>query len=79
MEVILMPQHQIWQMLQCAHILSLSIHFHTVNVDCDAVLTVLVSIFLTKKQLKNMKKQHPQLGFTFITASDVVLFMVDFH
>ena len=28
---------------------------------------------------KNMKKQHPQLGFTFITSSDVVLFMVDFH
>ena len=28
---------------------------------------------------KKMKKQHPQLGFTFITSSDVVLFMVDFH
>ena len=28
---------------------------------------------------KNMKKQHPQLGFTFITSSDVVLSMVDFH
>ena len=74
-----MPKHQIWQMLQCAHILSLSIHFHTGNVYCDAAMTVLVSIFLTKKQLKNMKKQHPQLGFTFITSSDVVLFMVDFH
>ena len=57
----------------------LSIHFHTGNVYCNAVLTVLVSILLTKKQLKNMKKQHPQLGFTFITSSDVVLFMVDFH
>ena len=79
MEVTFMPQHQIWQMLQCAHNLSLSIHFHTENVYCGAVLTVHVSIFLTKKQLKNMKKQHPQLGFTFITSSDVVLFMVEFH
>ena len=24
-------------------------------------------------------EQHPQLGFTFITSLDVVLFMVDFH
>ena len=28
---------------------------------------------------KKMTKQHPQLGFTFITSLDVVLFMVDFH
>ena len=28
---------------------------------------------------KNMKKQHPQLGFIFITSLDVVLFMVEFH
>ena len=28
---------------------------------------------------KNMKKQHPQLGFTFTTSLDVVLLMVDFH
>ena len=79
MEGIFMPQHQIWKMLQCAHILNLSIHFHTGNVYCDAVMTVLVSIFLTKKQLKNMTKQHPKLGFTVITSLDVVLFMVDFH
>ena len=78
MGVIFMPNNLIRKMLKCAHILSLSMHFHTENVYCDAVLTVLVSIFLTKKQLKNMKKQHPQLGFTFITSSDVVLFMVDF-
>ena len=71
-----MPKHQISQMLQCAHILSLSMHFHTENVYCDAVLTVLVLIFLTKKQLKIMKKIHPQLGFTFITSLDVVLLMV---
>ena len=36
-------------------------------------------IFLTKKQIKNMKKQHPQLGFTFITLLQVVLLMVEFH
>ena len=79
MEGIFMPQHQIWQMLQCAHILSLSIHFHTGNVYFGAVLTVLVSIFLTKKQLRNMTKLHPQLGFTFTTSLDVVLLMVEFH
>ena len=28
---------------------------------------------------KNMKKQHPQLGFTFIKALDVVLLMLEFH
>ena len=27
----------------------------------------------------NMKKQHHQLGFTFITSLDVVLIMVEFH
>ena len=74
-----MPKHQIWKMLQCAHILSLIILFHAGNVYCGAVLTVLVSIFLTKKQLKNMKKLHPQLGFTFITSLDVVLLVVEFH
>ena len=79
MKVIFMPQHQIWKMLQCAHILSLSMHLHTGNVYCDAVMTVLVSIFPTKKQQKNMTKQHPQLGFTFITSLDVVLLMVEFH
>ena len=28
---------------------------------------------------KKLKKQHPQLGFTFITALYVVLLMVEFH
>ena len=28
---------------------------------------------------KNMKKQHPQLGFTYTTSLDVVLLMVEFH
>ena len=79
MGVIFVPKHQIWQMLQCAHILSLIMHFHSENVYCGAVPTVLVSIFLTKKQLKNMKEQHPQLGFTFTTSLDVVLLMVEFH
>ena len=66
-------------MLKCAHILSLIMHFHTANVYCGAVPTVLVSILLTKKQLKNMNKQHPQLGFTFITSLDIVMLMVEFH
>ena len=79
MEVIFMPQHQIWQMLQCAHILNLGIHFHTGNMYFDAVMTVHVSIFLTKQYQINMTKLHPQLGSTFITSLDVVLFMVDFH
>ena len=74
-----MPKHQIWQMLQCAHILSLIILFHTGNVYCGDVPTFHVSIFLTKKQLKNMKKQHPQLGFTFTTSLEVVVLMVEFH
>ena len=67
------------EMLQYAHILSLIMHFHTGNVYCGAVLTVLVSISMTKKKLKNMAKQHPQLGFTFTTSLDVVLLMVNFH
>ena len=28
---------------------------------------------------KKTKKQHPQLGFTFITSLDVVLLMLEFH
>ena len=79
MEGIFMPQHQIWQMLQCAHILNLSIHFHTGNEYCDAVMTVHVSIFLIKELQINMTKLHQQLGFTFIIPLDVVLLMVDFH
>ena len=79
MGVIFIPKDLIWQRLTCAHILSLIINFRTENVYCGVVLTVHVSIFLTKKQIKNMKKQHPQLGFTFITSLDVVLLMVEFH
>ena len=54
-------------------------HLHTENVYCGVVPTVHVSIFLTNKQIKNMKKQNPQYSFTFITSLDVVLLMVDFH
>ena len=72
-------KHLIWKMLQCAHILSLIMHFHTGNMHCVVMLNVHISIFLTNKQIKNMKKQHPQLGFIFITSLDVVLLMVEFH
>ena len=63
MGVIFMPKHQIWKRLQCAHILSLRMHFHTGNVYCDAVLTVLVSILLTKKQLKKHDENTSSLKF----------------
>ena len=71
-----MSKHQIWQMLQCAHILSLSMHFRTGNAYFDAVLTVHVSIFLTKKQIISIQTQDPQLGFTFITPLHTVMLMV---
>ena len=32
-----------------------------------------------QKTKQKRKKQHPQLGFTFITSLDVVLLMVEFH
>ena len=32
-----------------------------------------------QKTNKNMKKQHPQLGFTFVASLYVVLLRVDFH
>ena len=79
MGVIFIPKHLIWQRLQCAHILSLIVHFHTGNLYCGVVLNVHVSIFLTKKQIKKMKKKNLQLVFTFITSLDVVLLMVEFH
>ena len=46
-------------------------HFHTGNVYYGAVPTVHLLIFLNKKQIQSMKKQHPQLGFTFITSLDI--------
>ena len=72
MGVIFMPNHLIWKMRQCALILIRIMHFHTVNVYYGAVPTVHVLIFLTKKQIKNINKQQPQLGFTFITSLDLV-------
>ena len=79
MGVMFMPKHWIWKRLQFSHIISLIMHLHTGNVHCGAVPNVCVSIFLTKKQIKNADKQHPQLGFTFITSLDIVLLMVEFH
>ena len=79
MGVIFMPNNLIWLRLQCVHILSMIIHYHTGNVYCGAVLNVHVSIFLTKKQIISVQKQQPQLGFTFITSFDVVMLMVESH
>ena len=79
MDVIFMPKHLIQQRPQCVHILSLFMHFHTRNVYCGDVLTVHVSIFLTKKQIIIIQKQHPQFGFTFITPMQIVVLMVEFH
>ena len=73
-----MPTRLVWKMQKCALILILIMLYHT-NVYCGSVLTVHEIIFLTKKQIKSMKKQHPQLGFTFITSLDVVLLMLEFH
>ena len=55
MGVIFMPKHLIRIMIQCAHILSLIMHFQTGNVYCGVVPTVHVSIFLTKKQIKTWR------------------------
>ena len=79
MGVIFMPKRMMWQMQQCALILIRIMHFRTGNVYYGAVPTVHVLILLTKKQIKNMKKQHPQLGITSITSLGVVLLMVELH
>ena len=79
MGVIFIPKHMLRKRLKCVHILSLIIHYHTRNVYCGDVLTVHVSVFLTKNQIISIKKQHPQLGFTFITALHVVVLMVEFN
>ena len=76
MGVIFMPNNLIWQTLKYVHIHSHIMHNHTGNVYYDAVMTVHVSIFLTKKQIISIHTQHPQLGFTFITSLRVVLLMV---
>ena len=79
MGVIFMPKHLIWHKLKCEHILILIIPFHTGNAYYGSVPTVHLLIFLTKKQIKNMNKQHPKLGFTFITSLDVVMLMVELY
>ena len=71
-----MSKHLTRQRLQCAYILSMIMQFHTENMYCGVVLNVHISILLTEK---NMKKQQPQLGFTFITSLDFVLPMVELH
>ena len=60
MDVIFMPEHLLWQRLQCVHIHSLIMHCHTVNVCCNAVINFHVSIFLTKKQIISIQTQQPQ-------------------
>ena len=79
MDVIFMPKNLIWKRLQSVHILSLIMHCHTVNVYFYDVLTVHVSIFLTKKQIIIIEIQHPQHSSTFITSLRSVLIMVEFH
>ena len=46
---------------------------------CDVMMTIHVSIFLTKKQIISIQKQHPQFGFAFIASLHVVVLMVEFH
>ena len=53
MGVIFIPKHLIWQMRQCALILILIMHFHNGNMYCGVVMTVHVSILLTKKKIKH--------------------------
>ena len=79
MVVIFMPKHLIWKIQQYELILILIMHFHTVNFYYGDVPAVHVLIFLANKQIKYMKKQHPQLGFTCIASLGVVLIMVEFH
>ena len=79
MDVIFLQKTIIWKRLQFAHILSLIMHFHTGNVYCGTVPNFHASIFLTKKQIISIHKQHPQYGFTSITSLDFVLLMVEFH
>ena len=74
-----MPNHPIWQRLQCVHIFSLIMYCHNGNFYCDYVLTVHVSVLLTKKQIIIIQTQHPQYGFKFIISLCVVLLMVELH
>ena len=78
MDVIFIPKNLICQRLQCEHIISLIMHFHTGNVYCGSVQNVHVSILMTKKYITRIQTQHPQLGFTFITSLHVALLMVEF-
>ena len=79
MGVIFIQKFMIWQRLLCAHILSLIMHLHTGKMYFGAVPTVHVSIFLTKKQIKNIKKQHPQSDLKNSTSLHNVLLMLELH
>ena len=76
MDIIFMPKHLMWKRLQCVHILSLILNCHTDNVYFNAVLTVHVSILLTKKHIISIQTQHPQYGFMFIASLRIVLRML---
>ena len=78
MGVIFMPKHMIWQIQQFKLILIMIMHSHTGNVYYGAVATVHV-LKSPNNLKKNMRKQHHQLGFTFITSLDVVLLMGELH
>ena len=52
---------------------------HWTYMYCNDMLTVNVSILLTKKHIISIKTQPHQFGFTFITSLHVVLIMVEFH
>ena len=62
MEVIFMPQHHIWKMLQCDLILIRIIHFHTGKMYYGDLLTLNVLISLTKKQSAQHRNTHLQCG-----------------
>ena len=58
-----MPNHPIWHKIQCAHIFSLIMQCHTGNVYCRVVLTVHVSILLTKKTDNQNSDTTPSIRF----------------
>ena len=58
------------------------LHYDYVLPQCKCVLRCCANFpcnNLPDQFFKKMKKQHPQLGFTFITSLDIVLLMIEFH
>ena len=76
MDVIFMPNNLICHRILCVNILSMIMKYHTGNVYYNDVLTVCVSIFLTKRQIISIQTQNPQLYFTIIKSLRVVMLMV---